>query len=166
MLKKFLKNEWFLIVYSLNKYKLTLFYNKGRYCRITFFFLNCPIIYRVPLSSTTSSVQHQKPFSSTYWRFLLLNWGVCLTEGCVKVRSVLNWVGCGTEGGVEVMGVLNWEVCWSQECVDLRGCGTEGGVELRGVLNWGVFGVKLRDFGCWKGAALLCWTDVLNWGGP
>ena len=33
------------------------------------------------------------------------------------------------------------------------------------VLNWGVFGVELRDFGGWKGVALLCGIDVLNWGG-
>ena len=47
-------------------------------------------------------------------------------------------------------------------CVELRGfrCGTE-----EGVLNWGVFGVVLRDFGSWKGVALLSGTDVLNWGG-
>ena len=36
--------------------------------------------------------------------------------------------------------------------VELRDfwCGTEG------------FGVELRDFGGWKGVALLCGTDVLN----
>ena len=53
-------------------------------------------------------------------------------------------------------------------------CGTEEvlvlnrgffGVELRGVLNWGVFDVELWGFGGWKGVALLCGTDELNWAG-
>ena len=34
MLKKFSKNEWFLNVYSLNKYILTIFYNNSRFCKI------------------------------------------------------------------------------------------------------------------------------------
>ena len=41
---------------------------------------------------------------------------------------------------------------------------TEGCVELRSVWNWGLFGVELKDLGDWKGVALLCGTDVLNWG--
>ena len=69
----------------------------------------------------------------------MLNWG------CVELRGVLN------SGGVELRGVLN-----------------SAGVQLRGVLNWGVFGVKLRDFGCWKGVVfVLNWCvelrGVLNW---
>ena len=62
-------------------------------------------------------------------------------------------------GGTEGFLVWNWG-----GCVELRGfwCGTEGVV-----LNWGIFDVELRDFRSWKGAekALLCGTDVLNWGG-
>ena len=40
--------------------------------------------------------------------------------------------------------------------------GTEGSL----VWNWRFFGVRLRDSGGWKGVALLCGTDVLNWGEP
>ena len=54
--------------------------------------------------------------------------------------------GCGTEGFL----VWNWGVCW-----------TDG----FSVLNRGVFGVELMDFKGWKGVALLCGTEVLNWGG-
>ena len=39
-------------------------------------------------------------------------------------------------------------------------CGTEA------VLNLGVFVDELRRFGRSEGVALLCGTDVLNWGGP
>ena len=51
----------------------------------------------------------------------------------------------------------------SEGWVKLRGfkCGTEGFL----VWNWGLFGVKLRDFGGWKGVDLLCGTDLLNWEG-
>ena len=79
--------------------------------------------------------------------------GVELRVFFAKLRDVFNW----EVFGVELRGVLNWGIF----DVELRGFG----VELRGVLNWEVFGVELRNFGGWKGVALLCVTDVLNWGG-
>ena len=63
----------------------------------------------------------------------------------------------------------------SERCVELRGfwCGTERGWNLGvfGIEPRG-FGLELRGFRCgtggfggWKGVALLCRTDLLNWGG-
>ena len=94
------------------------------------------------------SVPHQKPLSST-------NSSVPHLKPSVQHRKhlssthplVWNWGVCETKG----FPVWNWGVCW-----------TEG----FSVLSRGVFGVELRDFGGWKGVALLCGIDVLNWGGP
>ena len=79
--------------------------------------------------------------------FLVLNWGMCLTEGVlnwrvfdVVLREVLNWGACLTDGCVELMGFL----CW-----------TDGFL----LLNWGV---------CWTDGfwvlLAVCWNDVLKWG--
>ena len=59
-------------------------------------------------------------------------------------------------------------LCWTEGCV-----WEVFGVEKTDALNWVVFGVELRGFWCWtegfggwKGVTFLCWTDMLNWGGP
>ena len=106
---------------------------------------------------------HTDPLISTHYFCMrgVLKWVFSL-----ELRDVLNW----GVFSVELRGVWNWGVVR----VELRGlwiwgvCGSEGffGVEPRGVLNWGVFGVELGDFEGWKIVALLCGTDVFNWGGP
>ena len=74
-------------------------------------------------STENPSVQHQKPFSLTRpsvqhtpqfninWRFLVLNWGVCWTEGCFKLR------GAWTERFL----VFEMTVCWywTDRCAEL-----------------------------------------------
>ena len=92
---------------------------------------------KTPQFNTTPSVPHKKARYKRQKR--LYKAFLCGTEG-VELRGFR----CGTEGGgTEGFLVWNWGVC-----VELRGfwCGTEG--------FWG-----------WKGVALLCGTDVLNWGG-
>ena len=116
---------------------------------------NLSVPHQKPLSSTqppqfhtrnpsvqhTPSVPHQKPFSSTPKppQFHTKNPSVPHQKRVTVKLAYLELFWCGTEG----FFVLNWG----------------------GVLNWGVFGVELRDFGGGKGMALLCGTDVLNWGG-
>ena len=57
----------------------------------------------------------------------VLNWAVCWTEGCVKLK------GLGVELTVFLM--LTWGVCWT-EGFFVSNCRLFG-VELRGMLNWG-----------------------------
>ena len=80
-------------------------------------------------------------------RFFKWNWG-----GWTEGSLVWNWGLCWTEG----FSVLNRGVFG----VELGGFG----VKLRDLLNFGVYDVELRNFEGWKGLALFCGTDVLNWG--
>ena len=108
----------------------------------------------------------------------------CGTEGCVELSGVLSWGFLS----VELMDVLSWGfLVWNRGFFGVEPrvfgveprvfwCGTEGfwcriegflvlnwgGVLSWGfsVLNWGLSGLELRDFGGWKGLALLSWTDV------
>ena len=96
-----------------------------------------------------SSVQHQNPLSSTPKIFQFHT-----PQFNTKTPSVLHQKSfSSTHSSVQhsfcLRGVLNWEVF---------------SVEPR-VWNSGVFRVGLRDFGAWKGVAVLCETDELNWGG-
>ena len=107
-------------------------------------------------STQYPSIQHQNPSTPPQFntplrpttssvqrtpQFNTKNLSVQQTDGFL----VLNW------GGVELRDMLNWGVF---------------GVKLGRVLNWGLFAVELRNFGGWKGVALLCWPDVWNLRGP
>ena len=135
---------------------------------------NPSLLYEKPISSTHPSVPLQEPLSSTpkprqfHTKNLSVQHSFCL-------KGVLNWgvltvelrrFRCGTEG----FSVWNWGVCGTEGVfgleprvfgVELRGflCETEGCVELGG------FWYGIEEFRGWKGVALLCGTDVLNWGG-
>ena len=98
-------------------------------------------------STQNLPVQHQKPLSSTHPSVQHQKPVSSTYQKPLSSTPKTEKFWYGTEGFL----VLNWGVF---------------GVELRGVLKWRVFGVELRDFGCWKGVALLWWTDVLNWGWP
>ena len=114
-------------------------------------------------SSQNPSVPHHKLLSSSHpsdphrlYRAIfslrgVLNWGVCGTEGCVKLRGfrcwtfgflvwnwgvlVLNWGVCWTEGFL----VWNWGVCWTEGFW----CGTKG---FRGLKRSGTFCVELMSW--------------------
>ena len=97
--------------------------------------------FNTPLSSTPKVPQFNT--YSLYDIELFLSVSLCWTEGFL----VWNCGMYGIEGsrcGTEVFLVLNWGIF---------------GLDLRDVLNWGVFDVVPKDFGAWKGVALLCWTE-------
>ena len=117
-------------------------------------------------STENPSVQHQKPFSLTRpsvqhtpqfninWRFLVLNWGVCWTEGCFKLRGAWTerflvfemtvcWYWTDRCAELWLFFVLNWRIFGAEKawlfCVELWVCGTAGPVinyRTKIVLRW------------------------------
>ena len=133
---------------------------------------NPSVPYQKFLRSTPNTPYFNTPLSSTPKpsQFHTKNHSVPYTPRSTPKTPQLG-LGWGVFS-VEHRGVWNWGVVG----VELRGggggCGTEEFLVLNwGVCNWGVLGVELRvffrwteGFWGWKGVALLCRTDVLNWG--
>ena len=115
------------------------FYTKGP---LHFSPQNPSVTHQKPLSSAQLLVPHQKPLRST--------------PKTPQFHCPLPQFHTKKQPPLRKTPPLRQKLCWTEgfsvELWDL-------GVDLRG------FGVEMRDFRYWKGVAVLCGTDVLNWRG-